>query len=216
MNRIGLFGGTFNPIHLGHLRTVREVQEAYSLERIIFIPSANPPHKNLNNLASADDRLQMIKLAICQISDFDVSDVELHREGPSYTIDTIQYFLSVYPKDTQVFLIIGHDAFFEIHTWKSYLKIFLLVPLIIMTRPGTKPVKAFEQYLKQTISDGYQFEKSIQAYIHPHQQTVYSFEPTQIDISSTQIRKLIQSGRSIQFLTPEMVEGYIRQKGLYQ
>ncbi|HSM73080.1 MAG TPA: nicotinate (nicotinamide) nucleotide adenylyltransferase, partial [Desulfobacterales bacterium] len=119
MNRIGLFGGTFNPIHLGHLRSAQEVLEAFDLQRILLIPSALPPHKEPEFLANAADRLAMIRQATLGHTGLSVSDVEITRPGPSYTIDTVRFFKRSLPADTRLFLVVGLDAFLEIDSWKA-------------------------------------------------------------------------------------------------
>jgi nicotinate-nucleotide adenylyltransferase len=126
--RIGLFGGTFNPVHFGHLRTVLEVRERFGLSRVYLIPSALPPHKSQVGIASPSDRLEMMRLAVANDSDFVLSDVELMRTGPSYTIDTLSYFANVLPETDPRFLIIGLDAFLEIHTWKDFMGILSRTP----------------------------------------------------------------------------------------
>ncbi len=134
VKRIGIFGGTFNPIHMGHLRTVWEVHCGFGLDETILIPSAAPPHKPAEGVIDAGDRLEMVRLAISGYDEFTVSDVELKRPGPSYTIDTVRHFKSVYPEDADFHLIIGLDAILEIDTWKSYRDIFRLIPFIVMMR----------------------------------------------------------------------------------
>jgi len=136
--RIGLFGGTFNPIHYGHLRASLEVKETFRLDKIYLIPSAIPPHKSPHGVVDAKDRFHMIQLAISDQSDLVVSDVELDRPGPSYSIDTVHHFQNMLPKDTRFYLILGTDAFYDIDTWKAYKDFFDLVPMIIMLRPGDR------------------------------------------------------------------------------
>ncbi len=221
MKRIGLFGGTFNPIHLGHLRAALEVKEAFSLDKNYLIPSAIPPHKNTTGLVKVADRLTMIQLAVSDYSDFAVSDIELKRSGPSYTVDTVNYFKSILPKDTQLYLIVGLDAFLEIDTWKSYIKLFEIIPMIVMARPNTKHSdtarqwQILEKFLKSRISAGYVFSTSRSGYVHDEKQPIFVHNVTLLDISSSTIRKLIKGGRSIKFLVPEKVENYIKTKGLY-
>jgi len=164
--RIGLFGGTFNPIHLGHIQVVHEVQEGFALERIILIPSALPPHKEPGGVADARDRMEMIRLAIADYQNFTVSDVELKRSGPSYTIDTVRHFKAALPEDYALYLILGLDAFLEIDTWKSYTDLFLMVPFIVMARTDAGDSdtvlrwQTLEAYLKSRITEGYQFSAS--------------------------------------------------------
>jgi len=221
---IGLFGGTFNPIHIGHLRTVREVQEGFGLDKICFIPSALPPHKKTENVIDAEDRLEMIRLAVADAPDFMVSDVELQRSGLSYTIDTVHYFKSFFPEKTIIYFIIGIDAFLEIYTWKSYKELFQEIPFIVMARPDSKRIgissnerwKILEEFLQSKISDRYKFSSSQNGYIHDKYQPVFIFNVTLLDISATKIRQLIKDGKSVQFLVPEKVEDFIKTNGLFR
>ncbi len=222
--KIGLFGGTFNPIHFGHLRTVREVQEGFDLDEVYLIPSALPPHKAPESVADAQDRLEMTRLAVSDCTDIRVSDVELRRSGPSYTIDTVRHFKSVISPETELFFILGIDAFLEIDYWKSYEALFRLIPFIVMARPGargTSPTylrtswKILEDHLNTRISQKYEFSESRMGYIHPEKQPVHFFNVTLLDISATKIRGLIREGKTIQFLVPEQVEHFIKTKGLF-
>lgn len=219
--RIGLFGGTFDPIHHGHLRAALEVKEGFALDKIYLIPAAIPPHKASGGVAGAKDRLEMIRLAVSGYSDFTVSDVELKRSGPSYTIDTVNHFKSILPEDTRLYLIVGLDAFLEIDTWKSYNDLFLLVSFIVMARPGAgysssiTKWKTYEDYIKSRISHGYEFSVAQSCYVHKEKQPVFIFDVSLLDISSTKIRELVKKGSSIKFLVPEKVEDFIKTKGLY-
>ncbi len=221
MKHIGLFGGTFNPIHLGHIQVIQEVKKGFGLDKIFIIPSALPPHKEPDGLVDAGDRVEMIRLSFSNHPDFAVSDIELKRSGPSYTIDTVRHFKSILPEDTRLFLILGLDAFLEIDTWKSYKDLFLLIPFIVMSRitsgeeVGVFERKTFENYLKSKISEGYNISDLQSSYIHEEKQPVFVFDVTPVDISSTKIRKLIKTGRPIKSLVPEIVEAFIKSKGLY-
>jgi len=220
--RIGLFGGTFNPIHVGHLLTAKDVQRFFTLDKIYLIPSALPPHKAPDGVVDAEDRLEMIRLAIPTHPDILVSDVELKRSGPSYTIDTIVHFQYSLPAENELFLIMGIDAFLEIDTWKSYTELLRLIPLIVMARPGIGPNagipewKTLEEYLHSTISPDYLFSESNECYLHPDQQPIFRFNGNPRNVSSTQIRNLLKKGASIKGLVPENVEEFIKAKGLYQ
>lgn len=219
--RIGLFGGTFNPIHSGHIQVVREVKEGFPLDKIYLIPSALPPHKKPDNVVDANDRMEMIRLSFSDDSDFIVSDVELKRFGPSYTIDTVRYFKSFLPEKTKCYLILGLDAFLEIDTWKSYMDLFLLVPFIVMARTGAGPYntalrrEALKDFLESRISEGYNFLDSKSCYVHDEKQPIFIFDVTQIDISSTKVRQRVKSGGAIKSLVPEVVENFIKTRGLY-
>ncbi len=225
MKRIGLFGGTFNPIHRGHLQVIQEVMEAFDLDQIKLIPAALPPHKEPGGVADAQDRLQMIRLAVANypalIQSVTVSDVELKRPGPSYTIDTVRYFMQVLPENTGLFFILGLDAFHEIDTWKSYLDLFDLIPFIVMARPGVYRQdgdlmwEILEKYLKSKISDAYRLSVARSCYVHAEKQPIFVFDATPVEISSTQIRESVKNRRSITSLVPENVEDFIKTKGLY-
>jgi len=220
--RIGLFGGTFNPIHYGHLRTTLEVKDRFSLKKIYFIPSAIPPHKTPNKLASATDRYEMIKLAISDQRDFYLSDVELDRPGRSYSIDTVRQFQSTVQNSVELFLILGLDAFLEIDTWKAYQEFFELVPFIVMIRPEKAPLseiqaqESIEGFLKAKISDRYAFSIKNNGFSHDAKQPVFLAGVTSLEISSTKIRRCISQGKSIQYLVPEKVKAYIETRGLYR
>lgn len=220
LKRIGLFGGTFNPVHLGHLRVALEVKEAFDLSQVLLIPSAHPPHKEANGLTKAADRMEMIRLAAGDRKDFLLSDVELLRTGRSYTVDTIRTLMDSAKELTLFHLIVGMDAFLEIHSWKSFGKILELTPIIVMVRPGSlgrgaSPTETLRSYLHERISPKYVQESERATFTHPDLQPVHVFETTQLDISSTKIRELVRNGRSIRFLVPEKVEDFIKAKGLY-
>ena len=221
MRRIGIFGGTFNPIHLGHVQVVREVKADFDLDKILIIPSALPPHKELDGVADAEDRLEMIRLAFSDDPSFMISDVELKRSGPSYTIDTVRHFKSILSENTDLFLIVGLDAFLEIDTWKSYKDLFLLIPFIVMSRTingenSTKlEWKSLKNYLQSKISKGYTFSLTQSSFVHDKKQPIFVYNVTPVNISSTSIRRNIREGRSIKQLVPEIIEDFIKTKGLY-
>ena len=212
--RLGFFGGTFNPIHLGHLRAAVEVRESFSLDRLLLIPSANPPHKISGNVADAGDRLEMVRLAIHGMPLFEVSDVELTRPGLSYTIETLRYFQDRFGHETDIHFIVGQDAFSEITTWKSYLSLFSTAHFIVMTRPGSK-LHNLKDFIHAQISSEYQYEPLYNRYIHPDWCTIFCLDITHLDISATRIREYVQHGLSVRYLVPDVIEDYIVKKGLY-
>jgi len=212
--RIGLFGGTFNPIHLGHLRGVEEVREAFGLEEIVFIPSAIPPHKVAEGVIKARHRLEMVKLAIMTNPFFSISRVELDRQGKSYSIDTLQYFRER-EKNTSLFFILGRDACVEIEAWKDFQHLFFLSNFIVMTRPGFRKTPLHAQ-LPETLVSAFRYGREVKAWIHSSGHTLHFKEITFLDISSTRIRQLIERGESEKYLIPAEVEAYIKQHGLYR
>ena len=219
--RIGLFGGTFNPIHYGHLRTALEVKEGFPLDECYLIPSAVPPHKRSLSVSGAADRMEMIRLAIDGFPGFTLCDAELKRSGPSYTIDTVIHLKNSLPKETELFLLLGLDAFLEIDTWKDYRQLLQQLPFIVMTRPEPRnertvePVLMVQQYLHNHISADFDCSQSPACFTHHQLQAVFTFEVTLMDISSSDIRERIRQGRSIRYLVPDRVLAYIREKGLY-
>jgi nicotinate-nucleotide adenylyltransferase len=213
--RLGVFGGTFNPIHVGHLRAVIEVQEAFTLDRLLLIPSANPPHKGAEDIAAAQDRLQMVRLAVEGLPSLEASDVELARSGPSYTIETLRYFRNFFGPESVIHFVVGADAFSEITTWKSYHQLFATAHFIVMTRPGCK-LNNPEHFIHTHISKDYRYDATAGRYSHPRWCSISCLNITHLDISATQIRDWIRHGRSIRFLVPDTVEAFIKTRGLYR
>jgi nicotinate-nucleotide adenylyltransferase len=223
--RVGLFGGTFNPIHNGHLTVAKEVKDGFPLDTIIFFPSAIPPHKESESVVNADDRINMLNIAISNTPDFSesfaISDIELKRSGPSYTIDTVNEYQSKFADDNQLYLIMGIDAFLEIDTWKSYLELFKIIPFIVLPRPENGPQlkgakwKPLETFIQTNISADYEYSSSEGKYSHSENMPIYIYDVTPIHISATKIRKHVRNGISIQAMVPQGVEEYIKAKGLY-
>ena len=220
--RIGLFGGTFNPIHLGHLKTIGEVRNAFSLDRVVLIPAAIPPHKPARDMAGTEDRMAMVQLATAGCQGLAVSDVEIQRAGISYSIDTVNYFQQTQRPETALFFIVGVDAFLEFDTWKAHDELLEQMSFIVMTRPDagrSNPDgqrKALEDFLHRRLSGGYRYDPSRNAFVHCRKQPLYVLEVTPVDISSTRIRNRIRRGKPIADLVPESVHDYIHQRGLYR
>jgi len=197
------------------------VRNHFSLDHIYFIPSATPPHKEPDVLAKADDRLAMIRLAIADCPFFRASDVEVSRGGPSFTIDTVRNYQSKFTENTSLYLIMGVDAFLEIHTWKSYPDLLKSIAFIVMSRPGNE----FDQsppdwkipvnYLCRQISNRYRFCAETSRCDHPDRPPIYLVDIGLMDISSTGIRQSIRTGRPIDRLVPPKVKEYIYTQGLY-
>lgn len=211
--KVGLFGGTFNPIHFGHLRGAEEVREAFELEEIIFIPASLPPHKVSEKIAEARYRLEMVRLAISENPFFALSDIEIKRPGKSYTIDTIRYFKENFLWN--LYFILGSDAFEEIETWKEYQTLFTLCDFIVMVRPGLE-LHSFTSRLPTSLRDHFRPGGDNARWIHSSGHSLFFKEITFLDISSTKIREHIAQGRSIRYLLPPGVESYIKECGLYR
>ena len=220
--KIGLFGGTFNPIHNGHLRAALEVQEGFGLDQVCLIPAAIPPHKGFGDVAAAEHRLRMTEMAVEDVPGLIVSDVEIRREGRSYTVDTVRHFRRNLPEPTEIFLIMGLDAFLEIDTWRLYRELMALVPVVVISRPDSVgPVcgherKAVEGFFRDRISAECVVSDSHPIIFEaPGVKPVTIFQVTAMDISSTRIRELVHANRSIDYLVPQNVRNYIKAKGLY-
>lgn len=221
MKRIGLFGGTFNPVHLGHLWAADAVLKTFGLDGIIFIPSAVPPHKAPQDVEPALDRSGMLRLALAQ-TPFTVSDVELKRTGPSYTIDTVRYFQKTGAKDDVFFLMVGVDAFLEMDMWWAYLDLFSAIPMLVMSRPFAgadvheKIRSLVDRFLKTKVSREYRFSEKEASFFHPSMQPIHLFCHHMLDISATDIRAKVVRGKPIDALVPALVKDYIIEKGLYR
>lgn len=219
--KIGLFGGTFNPIHFGHLRAALEVKEGFGLAQVLLIPAAVPPHKDRGALAAAADRLRMIELAAEGEPGIVASDVEIRRGGPSYTIDTVRHFRSELPAGAAIYLIAGLDAFLEIDTWKSFRELLALVPVIVISRPDASERsagsdrEAVEGLFRSKISSRCTLSEDPAGFSAEGVRGVTLFPVTALDVSSSRIRDLAAAGRSLRFLVPEKVRHYIQAKGLY-
>lgn len=212
--KIGLFGGTFNPIHLGHIRSAEEIREKFNLSKIIFIPAHTPPHKK-SHIIPAKHRFKMVKQSIRTNSFFEVSEIELQRQGNSYSFETIDYFNKLYENKAEVFFIMGSDAFREIYTWKQYPNFFSACNFIIMSRPGLDEI-APEKIIPHDVFSNFTFNNKKQGYIHPSGHRIYVSKITHLDISSTAIRRYLKEGKTIKYLVPDSVEQYIKGKNLYE
>lgn len=212
--RVGLLGGTFNPIHLGHLRSAVEVREVFDLDRVFLVPSAHPPHRTPKGIADAQDRLEMVRLAAQGVPLLEASDVELTRPGPSYTIETLQAFHDRYGPECVIHFIIGFDAFSEIATWKDYKKLFSAAHFVVAARSGTD-LKDLEEVVHTRVSQDYRYDNALRAFQHPELLTIFATEVTRYDVSGTQVRNCLRERRSIAFLVPRAVEDYVYEKKLY-
>jgi nicotinate-nucleotide adenylyltransferase len=186
--KIGILGGTFNPIHFGHLHLAERVREKLSLDKVIFIPANIPPHKDNTDIAAPKNRLKMIKLAILDNPCFLVSDIEIKREGVSYTIDTLKILRKKF-KNAELFFIIGSDEVRGLNSWKDIENIKEIVQFVVAKRPG---------YSLNNLNDFIQIEIE------------------EMDISGYQIRKRIREDKSIRYLVPEKVRRYILKRKLYR
>ncbi len=230
--RLGVFGGTFNPIHFGHLRTAEEVRHKLNLDTIIFVPSGNPPLKSLD-VPDARHRYAMAQLATASNANFTVSDVELQQKEKSYTVNTLRKLHETYPQD-ELFFILGADAFLDIPNWWQPDKLTGMADFIVVTRPGLDskeisrspyiahgcngPERAGGGDMSQDAKGPVSFTRNDrkQCFVLESGRTVVFVPVTPLDISSTDIRILVKEHKSIRYLLPENVEEYICQHRLYR
>ncbi len=191
MSKVGIFGGTFDPIHHGHLITAQSVREIRDLDKIIFIPSFISPHKADVNSASPEHRMNMLKLAVERIDFFEVSDYEIIKEGISYTIDTLKEFKKKYD---ELEFIIGYDNIFKFHTWKNPDEIMKITEILVLKRKSSLPPPHEDKYVKSALF----------------------VETRGIEISATDIREKVKQGMPIHYLVPEKVKEYIYSFNLYK
>ncbi len=191
--RIGVFGGSFDPPHNGHIGIATHAARQLGLDRTILVPSAVPPHKLDRDLSSPEDRLAMCELAVADVPGLSVSDVELRREGVSYTVDTLLELRGMFP-GSELFMLIGMDNYHEFHLWRDPERILELATVIVMDRPGYR-TRGIEPNAGSRIR---------------------RVEVPQIDVSSTQIRRLVSIGEPISGLVPRAVEEYIDAHRLYR
>jgi len=206
---LGLLGGTFDPVHLGHLRAAIEVAEACDFSKVYLIPVGIPPHKMRSDLTPFEHRLKMIKLAIEDAAQLGVLEIEGQRQGPSYTIDTLNYFNS---KGIETYFILGSEAFLEIHTWKSCQELFNLSHFIVLLREEMHK-KNIPEYLKN-LGLEIASKENDELFLHSGKKVLF-FRPTRLEVSGSQLRSILRKGGSIKFLVPEKVLQYITENRLY-
>jgi len=211
---IGVYGGTFNPIHFGHLRTAEEVFYKFKLKQVIFVPSAQPPHKSDDEVIDPLHRLKMVTLAITGNEHFTASDLEIIRPGKSWTLETIRELKKQNP-DADFYFILGLDTFLEINTWYHWQELFIETNFIVTTRPGTAKVRP-NQIIPAEIRSQFKWKAKLKEFVHNSGKRVIFNPVTNLDISATMIRKMVKEGQSIRYLLPRRVIEYINENGLYK
>lgn len=196
--KLGIYGGTFNPIHIGHLQIVKEFIRRLKLDKLLLIPTATPPHKEAKNLASAEQRLAMCRLAVQEVAKADVSDMEIKRGGRSYTADTLKNLQETYPQ-AELFLLMGEDMFLTVQDWKNPQEIFALATIVTTPRSHSiEIIRRHEKFLTQTFHACVRIE-----------------EIPYLPVSSTQIREFIRQKKEIGHLLPSTVAEYIQRHQIY-
>lgn len=199
MKKYGIFGGTFNPIHYGHLMICEYLKEELNLDKVIFIPTGSPPHKDLD--VSAKDRYEMVKLAISSNPSFEISDIETNRVKLSYTVDTVKELKKIY-KEEKLYFLIGLDTLFELKTWKKIEELSKEIEFVVALRPKYIDIEKINRELK-FLQENYNTKVEI---IHT---PLY-------EISSTELRERIKDKKSVKYLIPEKVVNYIKESGFYK
>lgn len=212
--RIGILGGTFDPVHIGHLRIAEEIGEDLALDKVYLVPGGQPPHKKNQRITPFKDRLAMARLAIKDNERLDVLDLEGRREGLSYSIETFQDLTHRFAPEAEFFFLIGADAFFEIKTWKEYQRLFDYTHFVVFRRPGFQG-HDLEKFLN-SLDLKIQKSKVHNHFLTDSGKTISMNEVTPLDISSTSLRKLAGKGKSIRYLVTGAVREYILKKGLYR
>lgn len=196
--RIGLMGGTFDPIHWGHLILAEQAREQFGLAKVLFVTAAEPPHKLGEPVTDARHRLEMTRLAIADNEHFECSTIEMDRPGPSYTIDTVKQILEIHGSETSVYVLLGMDEGRDLMKWREPYEIQKLAKIVVANRPGVPDSEVIGSLPED-------FAKGIVPLVMPG-----------VDISSSDLRERVRSGRSIRYLVPRQVEDYIHQEGLYR
>lgn len=212
MQTIGLLGGTFNPIHFGHLRMAQELADSLGLSEVRFIPSANPPHKAAPQV-SAENRAAMVQLAIANNPAFKFDDRELHRAGASYTVDTLQSLRDELGKEASLILMMGSDAFTKFNSWHRWQDIIKLCHIVLVQRPASTPKDALPKVLETFLHRHYTEHAEE---LHESSAGLVTMQAiTPLEISSTAIRQTLGTKRSARYLIPDSVLDYIANQQLY-
>ncbi|HSF70583.1 MAG TPA: nicotinate-nucleotide adenylyltransferase [Nitrospira sp.] len=218
-SRVGLLGGTFNPVHNGHLAIARQTREALQLERVVLIPTGDPPHKPLEHLAPAKDRYEMVRLAIGSDPSLSISDVDVRRSGKSYSIETVRLLQQQFGRETTLYFLIGLDAFLELPTWRDPETLLTLCSFVVISRPGlsfqalsTLPlIPRLPQASLVDLDAG----RSVRLDTALGQQSLICLRLPPSDVSASEIRAKIAQRISTANLLPPAVESYILQHHIY-
>lgn len=197
--RLGIMGGTFDPVHIGHLACAEQVRDAFGLDGVVFMPAGNPWMKKGKSVTDAELRYDMVRLAVADNPYFDASRLEIDRVGETYTVDTLRVLRAHYPENVELYFISGADAVFSILKWRDSDEIGKLARLVVVTRPGYVLNDARRRYMRTHAS-----------ILH-----MSSIEVTALSISSTDLREKVKEGRSIRYLVPQPVAEFIQHHGLY-
>ena len=215
--RIGILGGTFNPIHNGHLAAAQDVRDRLKLDKVLFVPSYLPPHKQDEDVPSASQRLEMVHLAVFGNPYFEPSDIEIRRGGRSYTIDTIKALRAANP-GAEYYFITGLDSFLDIQSWHRWQELLTLCSFAVISRPGYRFSDLIKMdFMKNAAAELLKLDQGVssEALVRTGPCSVYLESIPLHDISSTDIRNAIKEGRVLKYFLPEAVETYIIESRIY-
>ena len=220
MKKIGLLGGTFDPIHHGHLRSALDAKLVLELDEVRFIPCHIPPHKSGENISDSEQRKQMVELAIADQSAFSLDARELAKDSPSYTFETLQSIRAEHKED-QLFFIMGMDSLLSLHTWHRWQELLDYAHLVVTKRPGNQVATAnpeVSQLIADKSNNSLNTDQSGIGGIRTNNKfgEIFILETPELEISSTDIRRFIQNKKSCQYLLPQTVETFILEQKLYQ
>lgn len=198
--RLGIMGGTFDPIHVGHLACAEQVRDVFELDGVVFMPAGDPWMKRGRGVSDAEERFAMVKAAVADNPRFDASRLEIDRSGATYTVDTLRALRAHYPDNVELYFISGADAVQHILEWRDAAELSRLARLVAVTRPGYELGDARRRYMRT----------------HAAIRDVSVIEVTALAVSSTDLREKVRSGRSVRYLVPPVVADYIETHGLYR
>jgi nicotinate-nucleotide adenylyltransferase len=209
-------GGTFNPVHLGHLRAAEEIAEHFRLDQVVFMPAAQPPHKGRDELASFADRLAMLTLAVADQSAFAVSDLEGRLPSPSYTVNSLKAAAAELDPETRLFFLVGYDSFRTVAHWRDHLELFKTASFMVFRRPGVRGSRAaLGQLLEEALGRPVRWSEESESYAAEGFEPIHYYRGGRLEISSTDLRKRLTAGLSVRYLVPNPVVEYIAEHGLY-
>jgi nicotinate-nucleotide adenylyltransferase len=211
----GILGGTFDPIHLGHLRCAEEIGELFALDKVLFVPASRPPHKENAAITPFRHRENMVRLAISGNSAFSFSDIENRRDGISYSIDTVETLVSEGHGELELYFIAGLDAFRLVRTWKDWKRLLRLCNFIVMTRPGSRG-ESLADILTPDFAGLFTYDDGLKGFKGPSGHCISFRQVSYLDISSSDIRERVRVGKSIRYLVPDPVLAYIDKQGCYR
>ena len=198
--RLGIMGGTFDPIHVGHLACAEQVRDVFELDGVVFMPAGDPWMKRGRSVSAAEDRFAMVKAAVEDNPFFDASRLEIDRAGETYTVDTLRALRAHYPDNVELYFISGADAMHRILEWRDATELARMARLVAVSRPGYEIDDARRRYMLT----------------HAAIRHVSVIEATALAVSSTDLREKVRSGRSIRYLVPQVVADYVENNGLYR